>query len=284
MSAAAEARRRYEGMEGVTKLARSELFEQRAKKLAERYGLEIKASDWKSVAAADDDTVLRIDRPIRIRIRRTCHRCDVTFAAAKECPNCEHVRCAKCTRYPPKRTEAERLASHRRREAILKANKENPPIIADYSYADKGVILTRPSKTGGQDLVHKKPRQRVRRNCHECQTLFMAGSKKCEDCGHIRCTDCPRDPYVDPVAMLDIPCHKLTRPSKDPRRTSIRSAIPAMPLVPTAFLATNVDGAKPSSPPTPRTALSARSVAVRSRTTLLELCRAKWNRSRTPMS
>ncbi|PNY28610.1 Uncharacterized protein TCAP_01470 [Tolypocladium capitatum] len=193
-SAAAEARARLEVMEGVTKMARSQLFEQRAKKMAERYGLEIKASDWQSVAADGDDTVLRIDKPIRIRVRRTCHRCHVAFAADKECPGCQHVHCAKCARYPPQRTEAEQLASHMRREAIVKANKENPPIVADYSYTDEGIVLTRPSKTGGQDLVYKKPRQRVRRSCHECQALFVGGSKKCEDCGHMRCTDCPRDP------------------------------------------------------------------------------------------
>ncbi|PHH86241.1 hypothetical protein CDD83_10534 [Cordyceps sp. RAO-2017] len=191
VSKAAEARARYEGMDGVTKVARSQLLEERAKKLAERYGLEIHSSDW--IRTTTDDTVLRIDKPIRIRVRRTCHRCDATLATAKECPNCQHTRCTKCIRYPPKRTEAEKLASRERRAAFHQANKENPPLLADYSYCDKGIVLKRPSKTGGQDLYHKKPRQRVRRTCHECQALFLAGSKKC-DCGHIRCTDCPRDP------------------------------------------------------------------------------------------
>ncbi|KAI5463128.1 hypothetical protein BGZ63DRAFT_402467 [Mariannaea sp. PMI_226] len=193
-SKAEEARAKYENMEGVSKLTRHQLFEERAKKLGERYGLDIKLTELQT--GSPDDTVLRMDKPIRMRVRRTCHRCNATFSSAKECPNCQHARCTKCTRYPPKRTEAEIIASREKRAAIIKANKENAPIIPDYSYGleKKQIVLTRPSKTGGQDLVHKKPRQRVRRTCHACQTLFISTNKTCGKCGHIRCTDCPRDP------------------------------------------------------------------------------------------
>ncbi|KAF6842059.1 hypothetical protein CPLU01_00152 [Colletotrichum plurivorum] len=187
------AKSKYEDLEGVTKVPRAELFEERARKLGERFGLEIKQSEWIST----EGTALRVEKPIRMRVHRTCHKCNATFAAAKECPSCQHVRCTKCVRHPPKRTEAERIASREKRAAILKAQKENAPIIPDYSYDAKDakdIILKRPSKTGGQDLIYKKPRQRVRRTCHECQTLFVAGSKTCAKCNHNRCTDCPRDP------------------------------------------------------------------------------------------
>ncbi|PFH58058.1 hypothetical protein XA68_14211 [Ophiocordyceps unilateralis] len=192
LSKAAEARARYEGLEGVTKVIRSQLLQERAKKLAERYGLEISSSDL--IRTSADDTVLRMDKPIRIRLRITCHRCDTALTTSKECPNCQHLRCTKCTRYPPLRTEVEKLASRERRAAMVQAQKDNPPIMPDYSYADTGIVLKRPSKTGGQDLYHKKPRQRVRRTCHLCQAVFLTGSKKCQDCAHVRCTDCPRDP------------------------------------------------------------------------------------------
>ena len=55
-------------------------------------------------------------------------------------------------------------------------------------------LLTKPSKTGGQDLVRKPIKQRVRRNCHKCDHLFMPGDKTCPGCEHIRCKKCPRDP------------------------------------------------------------------------------------------
>jgi hypothetical protein len=52
------------------------------------------------------------------------------------------------------------------------------------------------SRTGGQDVIYKAIRQRVRRTCHQCQTLFPGTSTVCESCGHIRCRSCPREPYV----------------------------------------------------------------------------------------
>ncbi|KAK0388576.1 hypothetical protein NLU13_4819 [Sarocladium strictum] len=189
----AAARAKYEAMAGVTKLSKNQLLEERAKKLGERFGLELTSAEWQTTSP--DETVLRMDKSIRMRVRRTCHKCSTTFTHAKECPNCQHVRCTKCVRHPPKRTEAELAASRERRAAIIKANKENAPIIPDWDdRPEKNVVLTRPSKTGGQDLVHRKPRQRVRRTCHECQTMFYTGNKTCDKCGHIRCTDCPRDP------------------------------------------------------------------------------------------
>lgn len=196
-------------------MSKAELFEERAKKLGERFGLEIKASEWQATRPSADETVLRVDKPIRMRVRRTCHHCGTGFTAAKECPSCQHVRCTKCARYPPKRSEAEVIASRERRAAIIKANKENAPIIPDWAPdARSKFVLTRPSKSGGQDLVYKKPRQRVRRTCHECSTIFQAGSKTCESCGHKRCTDCPRDPYVAP-----------SPPAHPDQRTSFRSDI-----------------------------------------------------------
>jgi hypothetical protein len=192
LTKAQEARARYEAMQGVSKLSKSELLEERAKKLGERFGLELSVNEWQT--ATPDDTVLRMDKPIRMRVRRTCHKCNATFSAAKECPNCQHVRCTKCSRHPGKRTEEERIASREKRAALIKAQKENAPIIPDYSVKPKQVALKKPSKTGGQDLVYKKPRQRVRRTCHECQTVFVTGIKTCDKCGHLRCTDCPRDP------------------------------------------------------------------------------------------
>jgi hypothetical protein len=189
----AAARAKYEAMAGVSKLSKNQLLEERAKKLGERFGLELTSAEWQTTSP--DETVLRMDKSIRMRVRRTCHKCSTTFTHAKECPNCQHVRCTKCVRHPPKRTEAELAASRERRAAIIKANKENAPIIPDWDdRPEKGLVLTRPRKTGGQDLVHRKPRQRVRRTCHECKTMFVTGTKTCGGCGHVRCTDCPRDP------------------------------------------------------------------------------------------
>lgn len=177
--------------EGVTRVPRSELFEERAKLLGERFGLSVTAGEWWST----EGTALRTEKPIRMRVRRNCHLCNATFGVAKECPSCSHARCKQCTRYPPKRTEEEKQASRERRAAKAKEQAANPAIVPDWRVDEKvDFKLTKPAKTGGQDLVYKKPRQRVRRTCHECNALFAGGSKNCTGCGHIRCTDCPRDP------------------------------------------------------------------------------------------
>lgn len=174
------------------KIPRLKIHEERARKLAERYGLEIKPSEWHST----EGEALRVEKPIRMRVHRICHNCNSTFGTSRECPNpdCKHIRCKECTRYPAKRTEAEKIASRERRAAILKERAENPPIAVDYNPSPEKVVLRRPAKAGGQDLVYKKPRQRVRRTCCQCSKLFTGGVKQCPGCTHTRCTDCPRDP------------------------------------------------------------------------------------------
>jgi len=175
--------------EGVIRVSRSELYEKRARELSERFGLKLEPSEWHK----QEGTALRKEKPIRMRVRRTCHKCNATFGVDKECPSCQHSRCTKCARYPPKRTEEEKAASRQRRLVREQENKENAPIAVDWREDQPTPVLRRPRKAGGEDLVHRKPRQRVRRNCHECNSLFTPGNKTCQ-CGHIRCTDCPRDP------------------------------------------------------------------------------------------
>lgn len=181
---------------GSVKILRSQIHEERARRLGERFGVSIQPS---AVYPAEE-YALRIDKPIRMRVRRQCHMCQSGFGAAKECPGCKHTFCEQCSRHPPYRNEEELAASRVRRAAIIKEQREKAPIVPDYDILPGDikkrpvVVLTKPSKTGGQELVHKKPRQRVRRHCHECKTLFTGGSRECAHCTHVRCTDCPRDP------------------------------------------------------------------------------------------
>ena len=44
--------------------------------------------------------------------------------------------------------------------------------------------------------VRKKPRMRVRWACDRCMLLLDPESKECVGCGHVRCEDCIREPYV----------------------------------------------------------------------------------------
>ncbi|KAK4204888.1 hypothetical protein QBC40DRAFT_74451 [Triangularia verruculosa] len=173
------------------KIPRSQLFAERAKKLGELYGLELKPSEWHST----EGHALRVEKPIKMRVHRRCHLCNTSFGLGKECPKCKHPKCKACPRVPPKRTEAEREESRKKRAAMIKEREANAPIIPDWDTSpQKKVILRRPAKTGGQDLIHKPPRQRIRRTCCQCEKLISSKTKSCDSCQHTRCTDCPRDP------------------------------------------------------------------------------------------
>jgi hypothetical protein len=215
-----------------------------------------------------------------MRVHRTCAACSATFSSAKECPSCGST---KYKRYPPKRTEAEKIASRERRAALIKANKENAPIIPDYNYDPrKEPVLTKPSKCGGQDLVHKKPRQRVRRTCHECQSLFTTGNKTCDKCSHVRCTDCPRDPYAARYPVMP-PLLILTF-NIGLRRTSTPSATRATNSDPTPSPTTNAMSARRSSPAASPTAPPAQSALTKSAPTVLDSNLARSSRSQTRQS
>jgi hypothetical protein len=128
-----------------------------------------------------------------MRVRRYCHVCNQAFGSERECLNCKHEKCKDCAQYPPRLSETEREDLRRRRAALIQKQKENAPIVPDYDADPAELVLKRRLQTDKGEYVLRKPRQRVRRTCHECNTLFANG-RKCEECGHVRCTDCPRDP------------------------------------------------------------------------------------------
>jgi len=181
--------------EGATKVSRAQIQEERARRLGAKFGIEFEPHEW----AATEGDVLRIEKAPRMRIHRQCHKCQTGFGAGTECPSCKHVRCKRCTRNPPKQTDAEKEAARTRKEELTRQRKDNAPIIPSYDYSDfdKEIVLKRPIRTGTSDLVYRPPRVRVRRYCHACNGLITSNSKQprtCDTCGHKRCDDCPRQP------------------------------------------------------------------------------------------
>ncbi|CAD6446289.1 c8ea486c-09f5-46d7-82ee-dc9163d9bcb0 [Sclerotinia trifoliorum] len=196
------------------KVSRAEINAERARKLGERFQLNIEPHEWQTLAGEKD--AWRIEKPIRMRIHRTCHRCDTTYGANKICANCQHPRCTKCPRYPLKKKEKGKTTIAPIGPIPVDMEKQWIPT--------EKLILTLPSqKVGGQPLVRKKPMQRIRRTCHECSSIFQAGTKICQSCSHTRCADCPRNPpkknkYPDgypgdqPSSMVKkFACHKCDK-------------------------------------------------------------------------
>jgi len=161
----------------------SAVQQERARILFAKYGLTLEPEEWMSPRNLN---VERVEKPIRMRVRRICHRCQTTFGPDKVCVNCQHLRCKKCPRHPPAKSK----------DAKGKARAVVPPKENLAPLRPKPAIppLTLPSRRGGQDLVRKQITQRVRRNCHRCGTLFRGNVKECHNCEHVRCKKCPRDP------------------------------------------------------------------------------------------
>lgn len=71
---------------------------ERAQELFKKHGLEISSVDWPLSKVPQGE---RVQKEIRMRVHRTCHRCDTTYTGAdKICSKCSHKRCTKCPRNP----------------------------------------------------------------------------------------------------------------------------------------------------------------------------------------
>jgi len=119
-----------------------------------------------------------VRKPVRVRVRRHCHKCDAMFIGmATECNGCGHIRCKKCPRDPAK----------------LSKYPDGYP-------GDAEPEIELPARE------YKKPRVRIRYTCHSCSRLFMQGEKQCTQCQHEKCADCPRQPpkKIRPEADPDI--------------------------------------------------------------------------------
>ncbi len=152
--------------------------EQKAKAMFAKYGLTLEPGEWTTSVTAGTP---RVERQVRLRIHRTCHRCDTTFGSEKLCRNCDHTRCKKCPGHPKfKAAKGKGIAAGF--------------IAVDASHTSNDGASTMPHRSSGKEVTRKKPTQRVRRTCHECQTLFVGKAIQCENCKHKRCAKCPRDP------------------------------------------------------------------------------------------
>ncbi|KAJ6144614.1 hypothetical protein N7470_008509 [Penicillium chermesinum] len=162
----------------------SALQQEKARALFSKYGLTLEPGEWKSPA---DLQLTRVTKPIRMRVRRTCHRCETVFGPDKVCVNCQHPRCKKCPRDPrdpPAREQEPRLPNEypplpKTKIAEIRARERGETRVDPYLRftGNPAAPFVKPSQSGGQDLIRKTVRQR-----------------ECAKCAHVRCKKCPREP------------------------------------------------------------------------------------------
>ncbi|KAI9842495.1 MAG: hypothetical protein M1837_007089 [Sclerophora amabilis] len=169
----------------ATILSRSNLQEERARAMFEKYGLTLEPHEWTSPG---QDALQRVSKPVRMRVHRSCHRCQTTYGTEKACSNCGHRRCKKCPRYPVKKDKESKDTG--KVAGVTGVGAEAGKTKA----RSKTAVLTIPSQDGGQDRIRREVKQTVRRTCHHCEMTYPRGEKTCPGCGHVRCNKCPRDP------------------------------------------------------------------------------------------
>ncbi|KAH6614308.1 hypothetical protein C7974DRAFT_74068 [Boeremia exigua] len=155
---------------------RRAMQQERARALFAKYGLTLESHEW-FAASAPAPLVPRVEKPIRMRVHRSCHLCGHLYGHDKICVQCEHKRCKYCPRYPKKKSPGDKEKHHETAEQPKKKK-----VFA---------ITTR----HGHELTYQPATQRVRRTCHKCEALFVpASATSCASCNHARCTKCPREP------------------------------------------------------------------------------------------
>jgi len=142
----------------------SKIQEEKARALFVKYNMVLEPGEWTPPFRGD---VVRVEKKIRMRVHRTCHRCQTTFGVDRVCNNCNHRRCKKCPRYPSSKPKGGKGKG-----------------------ATAGAIVADDNKDENSEQASA---QRVRKKCHKCQAPFPTDAVMCLTCKHIQCPHCPRD-------------------------------------------------------------------------------------------
>ncbi|KIW86050.1 hypothetical protein Z517_01444 [Fonsecaea pedrosoi CBS 271.37] len=129
----------------------------KAQAIFARHNLELDETEWEPRYRGPPE---RVYKNIRMRVRYTCHNCSTTFGRDRVCVGCQHRRCSRCSRYPPRKDRTK--------------PSQDPTTATDPS--NFVTEAPRPGAEGG--------------TCHECRTGFEADAEECPNCHHKICERC----------------------------------------------------------------------------------------------
>ena len=152
----------------MTAAENSRIQEEKVRAMFAKYNMTFDIGEWTPPFKAD---TLRVEKKVRMRVHRTCHRCQTQFGVDRVCNSCNHTRCKKCPRYPGPKKE-----SMKGKGAMV------------------GGVGSTTATQGEGGNVKRPDSQRAPRICHKCRTTFGGKSSECQNCKHVRCPQCPRDP------------------------------------------------------------------------------------------
>ena len=153
---------------------------EKARALFAKYNLTLEEGEW--IAPFKGDAA-RVEKKVRMRIHRHCHRCQNPFGVERVCSNCNHNRCKKCPRTP--------ISS--KKDGPARVSITTGSIVVDDAYKSLMSIdvMAMPYRRTTKELISPAS---YKRTCHKCQRVFSGNAPQCGNCGHSRCVLCPRDP------------------------------------------------------------------------------------------
>jgi hypothetical protein len=118
----------------------------------------------------------RVYKDVRMRVRYTCHNCSTTFGRDRVCVGCQHPRCGRCSRYPPK-----------------KRRPKTSPETADLGLSPPQEEAPRPTDAA---------------ECHECHVAIQIDVEECPNCHHQICDKCLHQTSVSVESSEDTPSQR----------------------------------------------------------------------------
>ncbi|EXJ55745.1 hypothetical protein A1O7_08675, partial [Cladophialophora yegresii CBS 114405] len=167
-------------------LQQSQMPTSRIEAVFARYQLELDETEWDRRPKVPHE---RVHKSIRMRVRYTCHNCATTFGRDRVCVGCQHRRCSRCSRYPPR--------------------KDKPKVLKDV--ADDG--SPRPAENPSLPNADSG-------TCHECQTDFEILVEECPNCHHKICDRCIHQASITVETSQDPPSEstQVAPPDRDPEQ------------------------------------------------------------------
>ncbi|KAL9098019.1 MAG: hypothetical protein Q9163_006234 [Psora crenata] len=153
----------------------SKIQEEKIRAVFAKYNMTLDVGEWTPPFRVE---TLRVEKKVRMRVHRTCHRCQTQFGVDRVCSGCNHNRCKKCPRFPTTKKEATK------EKAAAGASTKRP-----------ATQRTRSSDTAlgvGED----DPPFRLlpKWTCHLCQNVHRDPENPCLRCEHRKCRDCAVEP------------------------------------------------------------------------------------------
>ncbi|KAH0290206.1 hypothetical protein M436DRAFT_74250 [Aureobasidium namibiae CBS 147.97] len=117
---------------------RASVYQERAQKLRDRYGMNIAGSDRSTFPA----TARRVQKSARMRTHRSCHECGVDFGHGIHCRACHHRLCGECPRTPGRGIK----------EAMAQAREYPFHVVSEESSTSPDLLMAEAPTAGSDQL------------------------------------------------------------------------------------------------------------------------------------